>query len=1136
MKKSYTILSYYTALCRKCETYFRAVFGHRKAQAKGHHHSVAKAGLLLQAATNAANKFHQLIHFSENKNQHMKRIYLLIISILLTTVGWGQFLDDFNYTTGTNLTANGWTQITAGSGPLTVNSAGLSYPSSPSSGVGFGVNMAPGQQVVGRGGGILSVSPATAGATAYMSFFVNLSAAGNTSGVNFAGIMSGTFPTPGVAVRAFTRSSGAGFNFGLGKTNLTATYESTVRSLNTTYLVVLKYTVNGGNTTDDIVDMWINPVLGSTEPTSAISMGSGIADATLALFGPTLNPRTAPAAPTLEVDAVRVGTTWASVTPSNVALTVSTATLNFGTAPVGAPTTSLSFNLAGTNLSPAPGVVTVTAPASFQVSNDNSTWGSSTTIAYTTATLTATPVYVRFSPTATGPVTGTVTLSGGNVLVPPTVAVNGAGGTAFYSKPTGSLSSLATWGSAANGSGTAPADFITDYQIFIVSNRTVYTLDADWQIIGLGSKIIVGNGTDATKLILPAGFTILSPVDNKVDVAANATVEVANKTMRPSSLVPYPYFGTTAVNSTVEYTWSGTGTTDTIRIPTEIFGNLKLTNGLKYFSSGFVFVNGNLDITDVVGMNGTGGSASVLARGNVTLNNSFFDTDVSADANRMSLNLGGSGTQTVSGGDFYINQLRTQAVSSSVLPSTIDIVLGPNTNIFTGTATGGGFNLQQTTHNLSLNGNSLYIQGAGSFLSTNTGTISGSSTSNLFVAKTAGSAAVGSISFKAGGQVLNNFNYSSAGTGSNNLNLNSPLTVTGNLDLGSGNIQVGNNILTAAGTISGGSATGFIVTNGTGALKRNSVGASNIVFPVGPTAALYHPATINNSGTVDNFSVNVVSAAPPCGDPTASVTATWNISEQTPGASNCTISLDYTGATTGGTYSAAGAKVVHCGGSSPFFSNGSVTGTVATGTGFTSFSPYGITSNIAVLPVTFTNFSGIRSGNSNKLSWTTGSEQNNLGFEVQRSEDGQNYRVIGFVNTLAPGGSSSSLTYQFSDANLSGKFQYYRLRQVDVNGQGKWSAVVRIKGEPTAALTIDGIAPNPVQNSLMASISSPVKKLVSLQVMDMTGRLMKQLPATIQAGTNIIPMNLSSLSNGIYLLKVIYPDSNQSPAIKFIKQ
>jgi hypothetical protein len=59
------------------------------------------------------------------------------------------------------------------------------------------------------------------------------------------------------------------------------------------------------------------------------------------------------------------------------------------------PSASQSYNLSGTNLTGAPGNITVTGPADYQVSNNNSTWGSSTTIAYSSATLSSTPVYIR---------------------------------------------------------------------------------------------------------------------------------------------------------------------------------------------------------------------------------------------------------------------------------------------------------------------------------------------------------------------------------------------------------------------------------------------------------------------------------------------------------------------------------------------------------------------------------------------------------------------------------------------------------------------------------------------------------------------------------------------------------------------
>jgi hypothetical protein len=1081
----------------------------------------------------------------------MKKINLFIIAALLSTLSWGQtLLDDFNYATGALLSDNGWTVINGSSttvNPFTVNSTGLSYPSSPSNGVGFGVNMTTSGQRVGR-----FVTGITTG-TVYMSFFVNVSAAGNstTLGSNFAGIMNGGSPNPGASARAFIRSSGTGFNFGVGKNLITPVtainYESTVRTFGTTYLVVLKYTYNSVNGTDDVVSMWINPALGVVEPAATLTTVAFTTqtDGT-SLTGPGFFQRDA-ASPTCQIDAVRYGTTWAFVTPLAVpTLTVNPSTpLIIATVPVSTTSPSVSFNLAGTFLTPAPGNISVASPnAAFQVSSDNITFSSSINIANTTPTLAAIPVYVRFSSATPGAATVNLTISGGGVAVPPTVTVNAGAGTPFFSKSTGSLHVVGTWGTAADGAGTAPTDFITDYQIFTIANRTNYTLDDNFQVFGIGSKIVIGDGTNPTKLILPAGFTILNDVDHKVDVSNNATLEIANKIYRSTgpgdlSKTPFPYFGVMDNNSTVEYTWNGTDVIDTVRIPAETFGNLKLINGLKYFSAGFAFANGTLDITNVVGLNGTGnGSASILVRGNITMSNSFFDTDAFADANRINLNLGGIATQTLSGGDFYVGQLRTQAVSPTVPAFALDIILGANSNLITGTTTGGGINLQQPLHNLSLNGKTLTMGNGSSFLSTNQGAIIGSNTSNIIINKTVGTSAIGLVRFVTGGQLLNDFNFNSAGAGTNNLTLNSPLIVNGNLSLNAGNILLGSNTLTAAGTISGGSLPSHIVTNGTGAFKINAVGVSNVTFPVGPTTALYHPATLNNSGTLDNFSVNVASVAPPCGDATASVTARWNITEETTGGSNCTISLDYTGAATGGTYLAAAAKVVDCGGNAPFYNNGSVTGNIATGSGFTSFSPFGITSNLGVLlPVTFINFSGKRIGKVNKLTWTTANEQNNLGFEVQRSQDGRVFTKVDFVNTLAPNGSTSNLTYDFIDDNiLTGTVQYYRLRQIDNNNRSKYSAIVRIKNEEATLFTIDGIAPNPVQNNLTASISSPTKNLVNLQVVDMMGRMIQQQQVMILEGTNVIPVNVSSLSSGIYMLKAIFSDNNQIPAIKFIKQ
>lgn len=94
--------------------------------------------------------------------------------------------------------------------------------------------------------------------------------------------------------------------------------------------------------------------------------------------------------------------------------------------PVGYNSPSQTSNITGTDLINFPGVVTVNAPSTdFQVSNNNTTWGSSTTIPYTSATLASTPIYVRFSPQSIGAKTGNVGVSGSTTST--TIAVTGTG-------------------------------------------------------------------------------------------------------------------------------------------------------------------------------------------------------------------------------------------------------------------------------------------------------------------------------------------------------------------------------------------------------------------------------------------------------------------------------------------------------------------------------------------------------------------------------------------------------------------------------------------------------------------------------------------------------------------------------------
>ncbi|MGG9962712.1 T9SS type A sorting domain-containing protein [Ferruginibacter sp. SUN106] len=174
-----------------------------------------------------------------------------------------------------------------------------------------------------------------------------------------------------------------------------------------------------------------------------------------------------------------------------------------------------------------------------------------------------------------------------------------------------------------------------------------------------------------------------------------------------------------------------------------------------------------------------------------------------------------------------------------------------------------------------------------------------------------------------------------------------------------------------------------------------------------------------------------------------------------------------------------------------------------------------------LLPVSIVNFSGYKDGNRNQLQWTTATENNNLGFELQRSADGITYTAIGFVNSLAQGGNSSrELNYTFTDNNPIGSRQYYRFSQVDINNHSKLSNVVRIDGDKPLVIKVDGVFPNPAITTVNIQVNAPAKSKLTVYLVDNTGRVAMQQDINVETGKNIVPIDISKLANANYTLKV----------------
>ncbi len=113
--------------------------------------------------------------------------------------------------------------------------------------------------------------------------------------------------------------------------------------------------------------------------------------------------------------------------------------------------------------------------------------------------------------------------------------------------------------------------------------------------------------------------------------------------------------------------------------------------------------------------------------------------------------------------------------------------------------------------------------------------------------------------------------------------------------------------------------------------------------------------------------------------------------------------------------------------------------------GFNDFCPYYQQS--IILPIELLYFAGSNQGDVNVFQWKTASEKNNSYFEIEVSSDAQNWKSIDKINGSVD--SHSEITYNYKDNNFSKGLNYYRLKQVDVNGSYKYHGIIYINNSVT---------------------------------------------------------------------------------------
>lgn len=188
-----------------------------------------------------------------------------------------------------------------------------------------------------------------------------------------------------------------------------------------------------------------------------------------------------------------------------------------------------------------------------------------------------------------------------------------------------------------------------------------------------------------------------------------------------------------------------------------------------------------------------------------------------------------------------------------------------------------------------------------------------------------------------------------------------------------------------------------------------------------------------------------------------------------------------------------------------------------------------IPASCSVLPLQLLEFDGKTIGNVNHLFWKTENEINTNFFELQRSDDAISFNPIGNIAALNTGGKNN---YSFDDnLPMPGK-NYYQLKMFDIDGRYKFSNVVLLQNTAADRFTV---YPNPAVDKLSIAIYLLQPLNTTVTVEDLQGREISLQKYFLPKGPSTLQLNISSLSQGMYIIKVGYKEINKIDISKFIK-
>ena len=196
-----------------------------------------------------------------------------------------------------------------------------------------------------------------------------------------------------------------------------------------------------------------------------------------------------------------------------------------------------------------------------------------------------------------------------------------------------------------------------------------------------------------------------------------------------------------------------------------------------------------------------------------------------------------------------------------------------------------------------------------------------------------------------------------------------------------------------------------------------------------------------------------------------------------------------------------------------------------------SFSIWTVADESGPLPVELYSFTASQKGNDVILNWTTKTEVNNYGFEIEKAVGSKELEVgswskIGFVK--GNGNSNSPKKYSFVDNKLTfGKYSY-RLKQIDTDGGFEYSKVVEVNISVTDNFRLEQNYPNPFNPKTIIKYSIPFESNVTIKLHNILGETIQSLlNKFIQPGKYQLEFVADNLSSGIYIYSIEITGTNR---------